>query len=210
MSVKPGQWFPVAVVIDLKPKWHIQTNDPVVPKALGEPEDFIKTSISTGNSSDGRLRPNAGAIQWPKPVMATVAFGGTPVEFGVFEGRVVAYLPVLAAADATPGVSEITLKLTYQACDDRICIAPVDLTFPVKVAVDPDAKGWPADQTYPEYFTGFDATKLPSAASMAPSSPSSTTATASVGMSAAMISIIVAGAALVAIIVGVVVVKKVL
>ncbi len=209
MTVKPGQWFPVAIVIDMKPKWHIQTNAPVVPKALGSPEDYIKTSIASAKSADGRLLPNVGAIQWPKPMMANVAFAGTPVEYGVFGGRILVYLPVFVAADASPGVGEIAIKLTYQACDDRICIAPVDLTFPVKVAVHPDAKGWPAVQTYPEYFTGFDASALPAPASMA-ASVATGASTSSSGINFGMMSLIIAGAAILVLGLVVVVAKKLL
>jgi hypothetical protein len=161
-AVPPGAWVPVAVVIDLKPKWHLHTNDPKVPEALGSAEDYVKTAISAGPTADGRLRPDVARIQWPAPVMAKVGFGGPPVEYGVFEGRTIAYLPVEVPATAEPGVATLSVALTYQACDDRICLAPVEgKPFTVQIAVDPSAPGFPAAQTYPELFVGFDASRLP-------------------------------------------------
>lgn len=168
-AARPGQWFPVAVIIDLKPKWHIHTNDPQVPPALGSPEDYIKTAISAGATADGRLRPDPSRIQWPSPVMAKVTFGGPPVEYGVFEGRVVAFLPVEVPPDAENGVATLQLTLTYQACDDRICLAPVEGSpHSAQIAIDASAVGFPENQTYPEIFKAFDATRLPAARDATP------------------------------------------
>lgn len=161
-AAPPGQWVPVAVIIDIKPKWHLHTNDPKVPEALGGAEDYIRTAISAGPTADGRLRPDVARIQWPAPVMAKTGFGGAPVEYGVFKGRTIAYLPVEVPATAEAGVATLTVAVTYQACDDRICLAPVEgKPFTVQIAVDPSAPGFPAAQTYPELFVGFDASRLP-------------------------------------------------
>lgn len=179
-AVPPGHWVPVAVVIDLKPKWHLHTNDPAVPEALGSAEDYVKTAISAGPTADGRLRPDVTRIQWPAPVMAKVGFGGPPVEYGVFEGRTIAYLPVEVPATAEPGVATLSVALTYQACDDRICLAPVEgKPFTVQIAVDPSAVGFPAVQTYPELFVGFDAARLP--APTPPAAPAGGLSTLGVG-----------------------------
>ncbi|MBL9147099.1 MAG: hypothetical protein JNM94_00245 [Phycisphaerae bacterium] len=207
-KVKPGQTFPVAVVIDLETNWHINTNSPVVPKELGESEDFIPTTISASPTADGRLVPTPSATQWPKPVMVTASYGGAPAEYGVFEGRVIAYLPVTVPANATTGLSELSIDVGYQACNDRVCLAPTRSTHRISVVVDPSAAGWPTEKLYPEYFTGVDASKLP-AASAEVSSPAAASEGGS-GISALTLSMIVAGAALVAALVGFILVKKVL
>jgi hypothetical protein len=207
-KVKPGQTFPVAVVIDLETNWHINTNAPVVPKELGESEDFIPTSISASPTADGRLQPNPSATQWPKPVMVTASYGGAPAEYGVFEGRVIAYLPVTVPANATTGLSELSVSVGYQACNDRICLAPTTSTHKVSVVVDPSAAGWPTEKLYPEYFATFDSSKLP--APLPETAPGTSASNDQGGMSALTLSMIVAGAALVAALAGFILVKKVL
>ena len=158
VQVPPGEWFPVAVIFDMQPHWHINTENPVVPSELGSPEDFIRTAITVTN--DSKLRVDTAAIQWPEPEMVSAAFMGTPAEYGVFSGRAIAYVPVQVVPGATPGQATMTVKASWQACDDKVCLAPEDASFPVKIAVDPNA-GRGSAYLYPDLFAGFDASKLP-------------------------------------------------
>ncbi len=206
-AARPGQWVPVAVVIDLKPHWHIHTNDPKVPPALGTADDYIKTSLSAAPTADGRLRPDLGRIQWPAPVMVKVGFGGPPVDYGVFEGRTVVFVPVEVPANASAGNATLPISLSFQACDDKICLPPAEgVSQSVTIAVDPNAVGWPDGAANADLFKSFDRSQLPSAA---PTPAPSSDAPRSGGSSTMMISIIAAVAALVALAIGIVVIKKV-
>lgn len=213
MKAAPGQTFPVAVIIDLESHWHINTNRPEIPAAVGDSEDYIPTTIHASASVDGRLVPNLTGVQWPAPTMATAGTKDGLVEYGVYEGRVIAYLPVSISADASPGLSEITVRVGYQACNEQVCLAPVEERFDLKVSVDPTAAGWPADGIYPEHFTAFDRTKLAASSASTPVAEGSRDLAAgndAAGLSALAVSMIVAGAAFVAILIAVVVVRKVL
>ena len=121
--VAPGGDIAIAVIFDQDPTWHIHTNDPQVPEELGAAEDYIATTIYT-DSPDGRLVPHPQWIQWPDVHEIEVAFAGTPVNYGVFEGRAIAYLPVTVPPDAAMGAATLTIRPVFQACDPVHCLAP--------------------------------------------------------------------------------------
>ena len=56
-QVAPGGDIAIAIIFDQDERWHIHTNDPVVPPELGQPEDYYATAIYA-ESADGRLGLN--------------------------------------------------------------------------------------------------------------------------------------------------------
>ena len=124
-QVAPGGDVPIAVVFDHDENWHIHTNDPQVPPELGDASLYIATAIEASAPADGAAQPHVDHIQWPKPKTVEVAFVDEPVNYDVFAGKAVAYLPVTIPQDAPTGEVTLDLQLTYQACDDRKCLAPV-------------------------------------------------------------------------------------
>lgn len=149
-SLAPGAQFVVAVVLDHAPNWHTNLNEPVVPEEMG---DFTPIPTTIEISAEG-AEVDQGPIQWPEPHGVEVAFTGTPVEYLVYDGRAVVFVPLRLAEDAQPGQT-ITLSVatTYQACDDVSCLRPETvrstLTLPV---VDPSA----AESASDDDFAGFD------------------------------------------------------
>ena len=116
--VRGGDQFALAVIIDHEPKWHVHTNDPKPPAAW---EDFM--AIPTEIELQLPTGLKAGAIQWPKGKVLMLDLGATgkPEPYEVFDGRVVAFVPVVASADFAGEAAEIAIKVSYQACDDKIC-----------------------------------------------------------------------------------------
>jgi len=156
--VAPGAQVPVAVVFDLQPGWHIQTNDPVVPPELGDASYYIKTEIVPG-ATGGALRPHTDLVQWPPIHMAEVAFLGSPVEFGVFDGKALAYVPVTVDRSAASGTATLDLAVTYQACDDIQCLAPVigePLQTAITIAASDDLAAAPSGDADLTLFSDFD------------------------------------------------------
>lgn len=121
-SVRPGAQIPIAIVFDHDEGWHVHTNDPKVPREWGDFE-AIPTQIEVVRLVGAR----AGPIQWPRThdVRIDLAGTGRPVPYAVFEGRAVAYLPIMV----DPGAAsvEVELAVQYQACDDKVCQFPIML-----------------------------------------------------------------------------------
>lgn len=158
-SVTPGEQFPIAVVFNLKDGWHIHTNDPKVPASWrAEGFEAIPTQIVVLSAKGLKV----GKVQWPPPhiVKADLVANGKPEDYGFFDGRAIAYLPVIVDPDAI-GQVELTLGVGYQACAES-CLFPVEpdseegrhhLVIPVVVgqaASEDRAGGDPAD------FAAFD------------------------------------------------------
>ncbi len=122
-SVPAGGDLVLAVVFDQKPGWHIHTHQPEVPPELGDPSDYIATSIHAA-SPDGRLVPYTEWTQWPPEHEIQVGWSGDPIPYKVYEGRAIAWVPVTVPADASTGPATLTIRPVFQACDDRACMAP--------------------------------------------------------------------------------------
>lgn len=148
-QARPGDQFIVAVVFDHAENWHVNLNQPVVPREMGGFTP-IPTTIVPGEA-DG---VSFGRIQWPEPYTAKVdfLFTGTPIDYLVYSGKAVAFVPVRVGDDAAPGERTLTFRVTYQACDDSICMPPetVDLSVTVTIGADTPASA-PGD-----LFAGFN------------------------------------------------------
>ncbi len=162
--IEPGDELRIAIIFDLQPKWHIHTNNPIVPPELGSADDYIKTQITVGSITDEALIAHPELIKWPKPHATMVSFFSEPVEYKVFSGRAIAYLPVIVRNDAQPGPAHISLNFTYQACDDKLCVAPVQgqsFSIALNVVSKGNAPAAQADASifadFPEYvWEGLD------------------------------------------------------
>lgn len=123
-EVVPGSDFIIAVVLDHQNHWHTHTNNPQVPEALGDPEDYIATKIVIETPEDSPLTIHDGYIQWPESVVVEVGFVGVPVDYAVFAGKAVVYIPVSVSKDANIGSAVCKIRTIFQACDETICMAP--------------------------------------------------------------------------------------
>ena len=165
MSGKPGDVIPIAVVFDHKGKWHTQAGKEAAGSTPVDP-DAITTKVSVV-SDDPRFIARADAVQWPAAkVLETRAMGGAS-KVAVFEGRSIVYIPVEIAPDAKSGNGTLAVNVSFQACDDKVCLNPADQRFELTLAVASSAgsSGW----TYPELFGAY----RPVSATQAPLPPGS-------------------------------------
>lgn len=130
-AITPSDQFAIAVVFDHAPGWHVHTNAPVVPKGW----DFLPfpTEIVVAPAPGLTLGPT----QWPSSheILADLAGTGKPAKYAVFEGRAIAYLPFVLDANATLGVRTISIEVTSQACNDRVCAFQTTDTLVVEIEV---------------------------------------------------------------------------
>lgn len=126
----PNDQVVLAVVLDIAPGWHTWPNKPVLPESLrGFPA--IPTQIELVDLPEGL---KVGPIQWPDTVPEVVSFaGGVEIEF--YKGTAVAYVPLLIDDGAELGTRTITAKVSYQACDDQVCLMPTDSTVTATLEV---------------------------------------------------------------------------
>ncbi len=150
-SVRPGGDLPVAVVLSIKPGWHLWSNAGNVPDGYDRFDGAIHTEIRIASLPEG-VAAHPAFIQWPEVHGVSADFGDGPQTFAVFEGEAVAYLPLTIAPDAAEGEGSIRLQITFQACDDQQCIAPATVNASVGVEVSAAA----ASDAPAAVFAAFD------------------------------------------------------
>ena len=123
-QVAPGQDTAIAVIFDHNPGWHIHTNAPLVPPELGDAASYIATQIIIDTPAHSPIVAFMDNIQWPQTHDVEVAYGGTPVLYGVWEKKAIAFVPIHIAADAPLGELTIDVRTVFQACDETVCDRP--------------------------------------------------------------------------------------
>lgn len=163
--VVPGEDMVVAIVFDHDPGWHIHTDEPDIPAELGDPSDYVDTEIYIDLTGSKGITVHEPFIQWPEEHVVQVAFGGTPVDYAVYEKKAIAYLPITISPDAAPGEVDLKIRPVFQACDDTSCLAPSprpnssgwdDYGLLVEFTVVPLSEKTSSPPADPDLFSGFD------------------------------------------------------
>lgn len=151
-----GDQIVIAVILDHEEHWHSQAD--------AQQQKLVKNNVAV---KDTTIEPAAtkglkfGPIQWPPAVLVSAAALGNPAaQVAVFEGKAIAFLPVVIEAGAS-GTISVPIEVMYQACDDSVCEFPVTEKLTVEIAIVPPGAaggGAPAD---PATFAGFDNSVFP-------------------------------------------------
>ena len=170
-ALKPGQKAWAAIVIQIKEGLHAQSHTPL-------DENFIKFEIKP----DANPAVTFGDPKYPPGKVENYPALG---KLSVYTGQVVFYIPVTVKADAKPGPLEITGKLTFQACDDKVCFPPESPRFSIKTEI--VAADAPLKPNQPDLFKDVAAAAPPEAPSQSAASPLASPVTPSVSAGAGTI-----------------------
>jgi len=121
-KLKSGSTVEAAVVIDIEPGYHINSNRPA--------ESFlIPTAL--------KLQPLKGLtvarVVYPKAKLQKFSFSEKPMS--VYEGRVLLKFTARALPSIADVIPVVKGKLTVQACNDQQCLRPqtIDVEIPFEV-----------------------------------------------------------------------------
>jgi uncharacterized protein len=122
---KPKAGGEVAVVVSLSIQrgWHVYANP--------TGQEFLKpTTIAL----DPGQPAESIRVDYPEGKALTLAsVGDEPVS--LYEGKVAIPLRFRLKTDASPGKLRVLLRLRFQTCDDKVCLAPASLVVPVDLTV---------------------------------------------------------------------------
>jgi thiol:disulfide interchange protein DsbD len=166
ITVTPGGDAILAVILQHEEHWHSHTNDPQVPEALGDPEDYIATSLHFELPEDSPIEIHEGYTQWPEIIQVEVGFLGEPVDYGVFHGKAVIYIPITISIDAPVGETSFIVRPVFQTCDDLSCLQPTPTPndgsmweeYGTTVRMNIVSPSNASTSEPSETFTGFDST----------------------------------------------------
>jgi uncharacterized protein YyaL (SSP411 family) len=124
-AVAPGKEFDAVASITIGRGWHIYANP------AGAPE-LRPTTLKLDPSSAG----SASLIDVKYPAGEVKALASTGSDrAALYEGEVQIKARIQLAEGAGPGPLRLTLTLNYQACNDRICLAPASQAIPLDLTV---------------------------------------------------------------------------
>jgi uncharacterized protein len=124
-AIAPGQELDVVVSVKIQDGWHIYAN----PTGLTE---MKPTALGLRSESARGFRLLN--VSYPSGESKVLGSLGTE-NVSLYEGKVEFTARLKLADDARSGRVKISLKLSYQACNDRLCHAPTALEVPLTVTI---------------------------------------------------------------------------
>ena len=108
-----GTTATLGVRLVIEDGWHTNSNQPTY-------DNLIATAVDIEVPP---AWPDADAPLYPPGEMKTFSFAADPIS--VYEGEVFIRTSLATPAEAAAGTYPIRASVTYQACDDKMCLAPV-------------------------------------------------------------------------------------
>jgi thiol:disulfide interchange protein DsbD len=134
-KARPGDSFQVAVILEMARGWHVQAAKPTF--------DYLVPTALTLTPEKG---VTVGEVFYPKPTTSKV--GDDTLD--VLEGKAPLRFKVTLPANLPVGTHTLTGKLTYQPCDDQVCLAPKTVAVAIPFGV--VAAGTPVTAINAEWF----------------------------------------------------------
>jgi thiol:disulfide interchange protein DsbD len=122
VAAKAGTTVEVKLPLQLREGYHVNSDKP--------PDPYLIPLRLTWDSGPITVAE----IVYPKPEPHKVDFFAGPLP--VFSGRFELLTRFKVPASVSPGLVNVSGKLRYQACNDRMCLPPktIDVTLPVSVS----------------------------------------------------------------------------
>ncbi|PHX78858.1 MAG: hypothetical protein CK544_00660 [Planctomycetaceae bacterium] len=158
LKASPGDTLPIAVELDIARDWHIWTSEVqsrALPAGMTAFDGAIFTAIDVKTLPAGAAMVSVADIQWPAAHAVKGDLGEGPQTFGVYEGKVVAFVPVIIAQSAS-GTVEFAITIEFQACSNT-CLGPATVEQKVTLEITPGARATAGPGETP-LFAGFDST----------------------------------------------------
>ncbi|MEQ1947064.1 MAG: protein-disulfide reductase DsbD domain-containing protein [Bryobacteraceae bacterium] len=110
------------ITLQLREGYHVNSNAPADQYLIP-----LKLTWTPG-------QVEAASVDFPKPQSVKLGFSEKPVL--IFSNTFQITTHFKTTASAMPGLALATGKLRYQACNDKMCLAPktVDVTIPVEIS----------------------------------------------------------------------------
>lgn len=122
-GVRPGDKVKIAIAVEVGEGYHINAHRPTL-------EYLIPTSVAFGAPAGISFADE----KYPAPTHRKFEFA-PETELAVHEGTL--FITTEARADRTikPGEATIRAQVTVQACNDKQCLAPADLTVEIPIRI---------------------------------------------------------------------------
>ncbi len=121
-KLQPGQEHRIALAIEIKAPYHINSEAPT--------EDFLIPTLVSFAPLQGA---SFGYPEYPPAEIRNLSFSDMPLE--VYEGHVVIFSTLILDSVFASEEISVTGAIQYQACDDSACLPPAELAFQAVFAI---------------------------------------------------------------------------
>jgi DsbC/DsbD-like thiol-disulfide interchange protein len=121
-GVHGGSYFRAALLVTVRRGWHINSASP-------SDENLIATSAAFTPP------PGLGITELQYPRGAAKKFAFSEGLLDVYEGTIVIMVRIAAAVNLKPGAYTLPVDISYQACNNDVCLAPgtAQVVIPVQI-----------------------------------------------------------------------------
>jgi thiol:disulfide interchange protein DsbD len=151
VSVAAGGKAEAKITLRVKETWHINANPPSL--------DYMIPTVVKLASAEG---VTAGAPVYPPAHKQKLSFEDTPLL--VYDREAIVTLPIEAATSATNGTHALHGTVSFQSCNNEVCLAPASVPFELTVTVAAGSGATPAAGTAPAQGAPTDSTAVQGAA----------------------------------------------
>ncbi len=126
LTIRPGQAVTLSLELSIKDGWHVNSHAPTL-------EYLIPTKVTLPSPGQAMVD----SIDYPAGKLVTLEFAKE--KLSVYEGRTtirVNLRPSPDGPDGPQGARAIVLRVGYQACSHKVCLAPETLEFSVLLTVE--------------------------------------------------------------------------
>jgi thiol:disulfide interchange protein DsbD len=130
ITIAVGGRASARVTLRVREGWHVNANPPAL--------DYMIPTVVKLTAVGGIT---AGPPGYPAAHQQKLSFEETPML--VYDGEAVVTLPLTATSDAAQGAYTLRGTVSFQSCNDQVCLAPASIPFELAVTVAGVAAGAP-------------------------------------------------------------------
>ncbi len=121
-KIQAGSTIQIALQLKISDDWHINSHTPTFDYLIG-------TTFELQSKEEIILAD----IQYPKGNPVSLSFADQPID--VYEGTTTIFASLRISDKLNPGIDTIKGKITFQACNNQICLPPsaIDVNIPIQI-----------------------------------------------------------------------------
>ena len=121
-KIQAGSTIQIALQLKISDDWHINSHTPTF--------DYLIGTTFKLQSNEGIILAD---VQYPKGNLVSLSFAEQPID--VYEGTTTIFVSLRISDKLNLGVDTIKGKITFQACNNQICLPPsaIDVNIPIQI-----------------------------------------------------------------------------
>ncbi len=121
-KIQAGSTIQIALQLKISDDWHINSHTPTF--------DYLIGTTFELQSKEGIILTD---VHYPKGNLVSLSFADQPID--VYEGTATIFVSLRISDKLNLGVDTIKGKITFQACNNQICLPPssIDVIIPVQI-----------------------------------------------------------------------------